>query len=57
MPVVVFCFSKRRCEETAYGLTNVDLTSSSEKSEIHVFFESSLSRLKGIFYKFVITLK
>ncbi len=39
LPVVVFAFSKRRCEECAYGLANVDLTTGKEKSEIHLFIE------------------
>jgi antiviral helicase SKI2 len=47
LPVVAFCFSKMKCEELAYSLTTVDLTTSSEKSEIHVFIENSLSQLKG----------
>ncbi|KAK9760627.1 Antiviral helicase ski2, variant 2, partial [Basidiobolus ranarum] len=47
LPVVVFTFSKKKCEEYASGLTNTDLTSATEKSEIHVFIERSLVRLKG----------
>lgn len=47
LPVVVFAFSKKKCEECAYGLTNIDLTTGSEKSQIHVLIEDSLSRLKG----------
>ena len=47
LPVVIFAFSKRRCEECAYGLTTTDLTTSTEKSEIHSFIESSTSRLTG----------
>ena len=46
-PVVIFAFSKRKCEEYALGLTTADLTTAAEKSEIHVFVESSLNRLKG----------
>eukprot|EP00026_Physarum_polycephalum_P000457 Phypoly_transcript_00458.p1 GENE.Phypoly_transcript_00458~~Phypoly_transcript_00458.p1 ORF type:complete len:1246 (+),score=257.19 Phypoly_transcript_00458:76-3813(+) len=46
-PVVIFAFSKRKCEEFALGLTTIDLTTAAEKSEIHVFVESSLNRLKG----------
>eukprot|EP01135_Chromosphaera_perkinsii_P005879 Nk52_evm12s370 gene=Nk52_evmTU12s370 len=46
-PVVVFTFSRKRCEENADGLCNSDLTSASEKSEIHLFIEHALSRLKG----------
>ena len=49
LPVVVFTFSKKRCEENAGTLTNLDLCSSVEKSEIHVAIEKALSRLKGEF--------
>ncbi len=42
LPVVVFAFSKRRCEECAYGLANVDLTTGKEKSEIHLFIEVNI---------------
>lgn len=31
----------------AHGLTSVDLTTSTEKHEIHVFIEAALDRLKG----------
>jgi antiviral helicase SKI2 len=47
LPVVVFTFSKKKCEEYASALSNLDLTSSTEKSEIHVFIEKSLARLRG----------
>lgn len=47
LPVVIFTFSKKRCEENASRLTNTDLTNSVEKSEIHVMLERSLGRLKG----------
>jgi antiviral helicase SKI2 len=46
LPVVVFSFSRRSCEETAYSLSQTDLTaSSSEKSEIHIFINHCLQRL------------
>lgn len=47
LPVVAFTFSRNRCDENANMLTTVDLTSSVEKSEIHVFFQKCISRLKG----------
>jgi superfamily II RNA helicase len=47
LPVVIFTFSKRRCEENAATLTNADLCTSLEKSEVHVTIEKALSRLKG----------
>ncbi|EJU00146.1 antiviral helicase [Dacryopinax primogenitus] len=47
LPVVVFTFSKRRCEENAQTLSNTDLCSAVEKSEVHVTIEKALTRLKG----------
>jgi len=43
----VFTFSKRRCDNNAAVLTNTDLTTAVEKSQIHLFVEASLKRLKG----------
>ncbi|KZV82840.1 ATP-dependent RNA helicase [Exidia glandulosa HHB12029] len=47
LPVVVFTFSKRRCEENASTLTNLDLGSAAERSEVHIVIEKALARLKG----------
>ncbi|BFZ61214.1 Antiviral helicase ski2 [Saitoella coloradoensis] len=47
LPVVVFVFSKRRCEDNANSIRNVDLCTASEKSEIHVTIEKSIARLKA----------
>ncbi|KAJ7109788.1 antiviral helicase [Mycena epipterygia] len=47
LPVVVFTFSKKRCEENAATLTNSDLCTSVEKSEVHIAIEKALARLKG----------
>ncbi|XP_014518438.1 DExH-box ATP-dependent RNA helicase DExH11 isoform X1 [Vigna radiata var. radiata] len=47
LPVVIFCFSKNRCDKSADSLTGTDLTSSSEKSEIRLFCDKAFSRLKG----------
>ncbi|CDH60942.1 antiviral helicase [Lichtheimia corymbifera JMRC:FSU:9682] len=47
LPVVIFTFSKKRCEEYASSLSKTDLCTSLEKSEIHVFIERSLVRLRG----------
>lgn len=47
LPVVIFCFSKNRCDKSADSLYGTDLTSSSEKSEIQVFCDKAFSRLKG----------
>lgn len=45
--MVIFCFSKNRCDKSADSLTGTDLTSSSEKSEIRIFCDKAFSRLKG----------
>ncbi|KIY51126.1 ATP-dependent RNA helicase [Fistulina hepatica ATCC 64428] len=47
LPVVIFTFSKKRCEENAATLTNADLCTSVEKSEVHVAIEKALTRLRG----------
>ncbi|KAE9591144.1 hypothetical protein Lal_00039818 [Lupinus albus] len=47
LPVVIFCFSKNRCDRSADSMTGTDLTSSSEKSEIRLFCDKAFSRLKG----------
>eukprot|EP00897_Mesotaenium_endlicherianum_P000213 jgi/Mesen1/10192/ME000766S09561 len=47
LPVVVFAFSKNRCDQSADSLAGADLTSSSEKSEIIRFCDKSFARLKG----------
>jgi len=45
LPMVIFVFSKKRCDSLVDGLTSMDLTTSSEKHEIHIFCERALSRL------------
>ena len=47
LPVVVFTFSKKRCEENAATLVNLDLCPATEKSKIHIVVEKALSRLNG----------
>ena len=34
MPVVVFSFSKKRCEECAQALSNLDMNTAREKSQV-----------------------
>ncbi|OLL22398.1 putative ATP-dependent RNA helicase, partial [Neolecta irregularis DAH-3] len=46
LPVVVFVFSKKRCEEYASTLSNIDLSIHSEKSEIHIAIEKAVARLR-----------
>ena len=48
LPVIAFTFSRKRCDDNANSLTTLDLLSTStEKSEVHVFFQRCMMRLKG----------
>lgn len=47
LQVVIFCFSKNRCDKSADMMYTTDLTSHSEKSEIRLFCDKAFSRLKG----------
>lgn len=47
LPVVVFAFNKRLCEESANKLNKLDLCTPSERSETHLFLENSIQRLQG----------
>ncbi|VDK66723.1 unnamed protein product [Onchocerca ochengi] len=47
LPVIVFVFSRRRCDDNAYLLRSVDLTTEKEKSSIHHFFSRCIARLRG----------
>lgn len=47
LPVVAFTLSRNLCNNNADSLSSLDLTTSTEKSEIHVFFKKSTSLLKG----------
>lgn len=46
LPAVVFVFSKKKCETFADSLSSVDFCSAKEKSEIHMFIDRAVSRLK-----------
>ncbi|XP_071097227.1 superkiller complex protein 2-like [Haliotis cracherodii] len=46
LPMVAFTFSRKKIEENADKLSSVDLTTQSEKSEIHIFFHRCVSKLK-----------
>ncbi|KAI9673384.1 MAG: hypothetical protein M1817_002846 [Caeruleum heppii] len=46
LPACIFVFSKRRCEENADALSNLDYCTASEKSAIRITMERSLARLK-----------
>lgn len=45
--MVVFVFSRKRIDQVADNLNSLDLTTASEKAEIHIFVEQSVARLKG----------
>lgn len=46
LPACIFVFSKRRCEENADALSNLDFCTAAEKSAIHMIIERSIARLK-----------
>ena len=46
LPACIFVFSKKRCEQNADALSNLDFCTSSEKSAIHMIIERSTARLK-----------
>jgi antiviral helicase SKI2 len=46
LPACIFVFSKKRCEENADALSNLDFCTATEKSAIHMILEKSLARLK-----------
>jgi len=46
LPACIFVFSKKRCEENADALSNLDFCTAAEKSAIHMIIEKSLARLK-----------
>ncbi|KAI9793137.1 MAG: hypothetical protein M1833_000822 [Piccolia ochrophora] len=46
LPACIFVFSKRRCEENADALSNLDYCTATEKSAIHMIIEKSVARLK-----------
>ncbi|KAI9802911.1 MAG: hypothetical protein M1825_002142 [Sarcosagium campestre] len=47
LPACIFVFSKRRCEENADSLSNLDYCTASEKSAVHMIIEKSIARLKA----------
>jgi antiviral helicase SKI2 len=46
LPSCIFVFSKKRCEENADALSNLDYCTAVEKSAIHMIIEQSIARLK-----------
>lgn len=47
LPAVVFAFSKKKCQNIADSLTNLDLTSGGQGKSIGYFIDSSLARLSA----------
>eukprot|EP00958_Prasinococcus_capsulatus_P010038 scaffold978_cov392-Prasinococcus_capsulatus_cf.AAC.1 len=47
LPVVVFAFSKRKCDECVDSLGRVDLTTGAEKAQIRMLCDRGFSQLKG----------
>ena len=45
LPTCIFVFSKKRCEENADAMSNLDFCDAKEKSAIHMIVEKSLARL------------
>lgn len=46
LPTCIFVFSKKRCEQNADALSNLDFCTASEKSAIYMTIERSIARLK-----------
>jgi superfamily II RNA helicase len=46
LPAIAFTLSRQRCDQNARNLTSVDLTTESEKSFVHRFFDKSIRNLK-----------
>lgn len=46
LPAVIFVFSKKRCEDYAETLSGFDFSTAKESSEIHMFIDKAVSRLK-----------
>lgn len=47
LPACIFVFSKKRCEQNADALSNLDFCTALEKSAIHMIIERSIARLKA----------
>ncbi|CCH58427.1 hypothetical protein TBLA_0A06360 [Henningerozyma blattae CBS 6284] len=46
LPAVIFVFSKKRCEDYADWLEGINFCTNKEKSQIHMFIEKSITRLR-----------
>ncbi len=47
LPVVIFVYSKKQCENSGFGMQHMDLSTASERSRIRSFFDSSVARLNS----------
>ncbi|KAG8448608.1 hypothetical protein GDO86_015627 [Hymenochirus boettgeri] len=47
LPVVVFTFSRTRCEQNAAALSTVDFCTTAERSEVQTYYTKCLIRLRG----------
>jgi antiviral helicase SKI2 len=47
LPVVVFVFSRKRCDDAANMMMSSDLSTQSEKHEVLKFFDKCIDRLNG----------
>lgn len=46
LPAVIFVFSQKLCTQYAVSLSSIDYSTAKEKSEIHMFIDKAVSRLK-----------
>lgn len=46
LPAVTFIFSRQRCDNNAENLSNLNLTTQTEKSQIEMFFNKCVKSLK-----------
>lgn len=46
LPAVIFVFSKKKCEQYATMLNTLDFCTAKQKSEIHMFVDKAVARLK-----------
>ncbi|BFZ54009.1 Antiviral helicase ski2 [Savitreella phatthalungensis] len=47
LPTVIFVFSKKRCEDNASTLSNVDLCNGTERSQIHIAVSKAVASLSA----------
>ncbi|ULT95328.1 hypothetical protein L3Y34_004213 [Caenorhabditis briggsae] len=47
LPMVIFVFSRKRCDDNAQMLSSMNLTTEVEKQHVRTFFSQCIQRLKG----------